>query len=271
MLEAISQKFVDDVPEPRIVVNSRDITERKRLDEVRLALEREKELNALKIRFFAMASHEFRTPLSTVLAAAQLLEGCLASDNSEKWSRNLRRIQDSVKNMVQLLDDILTINRAETGKLEFNPCPIALENFCRQFVEEMQLSAGTQHILSFVCKGKSTEVCLDEKLLRSMLANLLSNAIKFSPKEGQVYFSLTFESDNILLKIQDRGVGIPIEDQKQLFEPFYRGKNVRHIPGTGLGLVVVKKCVDLHGGSIAITSEVGKGTAVTIVLPLMKK
>jgi PAS domain S-box-containing protein len=269
MLEAISQKFVDDVPESRIVINSRDITERKRLDEVRLALAREKELSALKIRFFSMASHEFRTPLSTVLAAAQLLENSPgAGDNPEKWSRNLRRIQDSVKNMVQLLDDILTINRAETGKLEFNPEPLDLEKFCRQLVEEMQLSAGTQHTLTFVCQGQCTDACLDEKLLRSMLANLLSNAIKYSPKGGQVYFSLTFESDCLRFQIRDRGVGISSEDQKQLFEPFYRGKNVRHISGTGLGLVVVKKCVDLHGGSIAIASEVGKGTTVTIILPI---
>jgi PAS domain S-box-containing protein len=268
-LEAVSQKFVDDATEPRIVVNSRDITERKRLEEVRLALEREKELSALKTRFFAMASHEFRTPLSTVLAAAQLLENSFL-DNSEKKQRNLRRIQDSVKNMVQLLDDILTINRAETGKLEFNPKPIALEKFCRQFVEEMQLSAGNQHTLTFVCQGEGIHACFDEKLLRSILANLLSNAIKYSPKGGQVHCFLKFESDCVELQIRDRGVGISPNDRKQLFEPFYRGRNVGHISGTGLGLVVVKKCVDLHGGSIEISSDLGKGTTATIVLPLKR-
>jgi signal transduction histidine kinase len=218
-----------------------------------------------------MASHEFRTPLSTVLAAAQLLENSSnASNNQEKWLRNLQRIQDSVKHMVQLLDDILTINRAETGKLEFNPEPLDLEEFCRQFVEEMQLSAGTQHTLKFVCQGEETYASLDEKLMRFILANLLSNAIKYSPRGGQIYFSLKFELDKVRLQIRDRGVGIAIDDQKQLFEPFYRGKNVRHIPGTGLGLVVVKKCVDLHGGSIAIASEVGQGTTATIVLPLTR-
>jgi PAS domain S-box-containing protein len=269
-LEAISQKFVDDAIESKIVVNSRDITERKRLEEVRLALEREKELSVLKTRFFSMASHEFRTPLSTVLAAAQLLENSL-SDSSEKRLRNLRRIQDSVKNMVQLLDDILTINRAETGKLEFNPKPLALEKFCRQFVEEMQLSAGNQHTLTFVCQGECINVRLDEKLLRSILANLLSNAIKYSPRGGQVHCFLKFESDCVKLQIRDRGVGISAEDRKQLFEPFYRGKNVRHISGTGLGLVVVKKCVDLHGGSIEIASHLGQGTTATIVLPLRQE
>ncbi|MBO3458024.1 PAS domain S-box protein [Aetokthonos hydrillicola Thurmond2011] len=253
---------------PKIVVNSRDITERKRLDEVRLALEREKELRALKTRFFSMVSHEFRTPLSTVLAAAQLLETSPGAwENSQKRERNLRRIQDSVKNMVQLLEDILTINRAETGKLEFNAQWLDLERFCRHFVEEMQLSAGVQHTLNFACHGKNTLVYGDEKLLRSILSNILSNAIKYSPPSGQVQCLLTFEKKGVQIQIRDWGLGIPIEDQKQLFEPFYRGKNIRHIAGTGLGLVVVQKCVELHGGNIEITSDVGRGTTVTIRLP----
>ncbi|MGK7953886.1 MAG: PAS domain S-box protein, partial [Crocosphaera sp.] len=133
-LEAISQRFIDDTPEPRIVVNSRDITERKRLEEIRLALEKEKELSTLKTRFFSMASHEFRTPLSTALAAAQILENSSHTwNNEEKRLRNLHRIQNSVKNMVQLLDDILVINRAEAGKLEFNLELFDFEEYCRQF------------------------------------------------------------------------------------------------------------------------------------------
>lgn len=264
--------LVDGDLSPKIFINSRDITERKRLDEVRLALEREQELRTLKTRFFSMVSHEFRTPLSTVLAAAQLLDSSPGAwANPEKRDRNLRRIQDSVKNMVQLLDDILTINRAETGKLEFNPQWLDLEKFCSHFVEEMQLSAGARHTLNFAChaqnNGQNTGACVDEKLLRSILANLLSNAIKYSSGGGQIQCSVTFEKESVQLMICDRGLGIPTEDQKQLFEPFSRGKNVRHLPGTGLGLVVVKKCVDLHGGTIEIASEVGRGTTVTILLP----
>lgn len=271
-LETIAQRFIDNSTQARIMVNSRDITERKRLEEVRRALEREKELSALKIRFFSMASHEFRTPLSTVLAAAQLLESSTDfENNAAKRSRNLGRIQDSVKTMVQLLDDILTINRAETGNLEFNPESLDLEKFCRQFVEEMQLSAGNDYSLMFACHGECTHAYLDEKLLRSILANLLSNAVKYSPKGGQIHCFLAFKSHFVRLQIRDRGVGISPDDRQQLFEPFYRGKNVRHISGTGLGLVVVKKCVDLHGGSIEINSEIGKGTTVTIVLPLREE
>ncbi|WP_103666994.1 PAS domain S-box protein [Pseudanabaena sp. BC1403] len=272
ILEAISQPFADSAATLRVMVNARDITERKRLDEIWLALEREKELSELKTRFFSMASHEFRTPLSTALAAAQVLENSQQEwDNTEKRLRNLHRIQDSVRNMVQLLDDILTINRAETGKLAFNPKSLALEAYCRHFVEEMQLNAGNLHQLTFSCQGRSQHVCLDEKLLRSMLSNLLSNAIKYSPQGGNISLSLQFQSGNLIIKVQDQGIGILLEDQKQLFEPFHRGKNVKTISGTGLGLVVVKKCVDLHQGHISISSEVGRGTTCVINIPLKSK
>jgi PAS domain S-box-containing protein len=269
ILEAISQPFADSAATLRVMVNARDITERKRLDEIRLALEREKELSALKTRFFSMASHEFRTPLSTALAAAQVLENSPDEwDNTEKRLRNLHRIQESVKNMVQLLDDILTINRAETGNLAFNPKPFDLELYCCQCVEEMQLSAGTQHKLMFTCQGQACSPLLDEKLMRSILSNLLSNAIKYSPQGGTVRLTLAFQLDTVSLCVRDEGIGIPLEDRQQLFEPFHRGKNVRTIPGTGLGLVVVKKCVDLHQGTISITSDVGVGTTCSVTLPL---
>jgi PAS domain S-box-containing protein len=247
----------------------RDTTRRKQLDEIRLALEREQELSSLKTRFFSMASHEFRTPLSTALAAAQLLENSQVTwENTDKRLRNLHRIQDSIKNMVQLLDDILTINRAQTGRLAFNPKPLNLGLYCRHFVDEMQLNAGNQHPISFTTHGSAIAVCLDEKLLRSILANLLSNAIKYSPQGGKIDFSLEFQSTGIMLKVQDCGIGIPAVDLDQLFEPFHRGKNVRTIPGTGLGLVIVKKCVDLHQGKIEIISHVSIGTTCLVTLPL---
>lgn len=251
------------------VAVQRDTTARKRADEMRLALEREKELSALKTRFFSMASHEFRTPLSTALAAAQVLENSQNEwNNTEKRLRNLHRIQDSVKNMVQLLDDILTINRAEAGNLAFNPKPLHLEEYCHNFIEEMQLSAGAQHVLTFTCQGPTYPIDLDEKLIRSMLSNLLSNAIKYSPNGGHVGLSLTFQADAVQIAVQDQGIGILPEDQQQLFEPFHRGRNIRTIPGTGLGLVVVKKCVELHQGNIQIRSEVGVGTTCVVTLPL---
>ena len=271
ILEAIVQKFIDYEETPRIVVNSRDITERKRLDEIRLALERERELSALKIRFFSMASHEFRTPLSTILAAAQLLENCDEWTETEKRMRNLHRIQYSVKNTIQLLDDILTINRAETGKLEFNPQFLDLPKICGQLVEEIRLSVGPKHNINFVCLGQCSNAYLDEKLLRSIITNLLSNAIKYSASGSNIYFNLEGDLNQVILRIKDEGIGILEDDRKQLFEPFHRGKNVRNIPGTGLGLVVMKKCVELHGGSISVNSEVGVGTTFIVNLPLTQR
>ncbi len=245
----------------------RDVTERRRTEEVRLALEREKELSRLKTRFFSMASHEFRTPLSTALAAAQLLENSeVAWLDPDKRSRNLHRIQNSVKNMVQLLDDILIINRAEAGKLEFNPSCLDLKSLFQQFIEEIQLSVSDQYYFDFVCSAQDTQALVDERLVRSILSNLLSNAIKYSPGGGRVKIVLSPDLEQIIFEVTDQGIGISPEDQKQIFEPFHRGKNVRNIAGTGLGLMVAKKCVDLHSGSISLKSAVDQGTTVTICL-----
>jgi PAS domain S-box-containing protein len=255
----------------------RDTTSRRQAEQAlrkseadRLALEREKELSTLKAKFFSMASHEFRTPLSTALAAAQLLENSQSDwENTAKRLRNLHRIQDAVRNMVQLLDDILTINRAEAKELAFNPQPLELENLCQHLIEEMRLNSGKTNLLEFTCTGKGKLVCLDEKLVRSILSNLLSNAIKYSPNGETVNLTLAFQFDRVLLQVTDQGIGIAEIDQQQLFEPFHRGKNVHTIPGTGLGLVVVKKCVDLHQGSIDITSSIGQGTTCIVSLPFL--
>jgi PAS domain S-box-containing protein len=255
----------------------RDTTSRRQAEQAlrkseadRLALEREKELSTLKARFFSMASHEFRTPLSTALAAAQLLENSQSAwENTDKRLRNLHRIQDAIRNMVQLLDDILTINRAEAKELAFNPQPLELENLCQHLVEEMRLNSGRINPLVFTCVGKMMPICLDEKLVRSILSNLLSNAIKYSPAGEAVHLKLEFQADQVLLQVTDQGIGIAEIDQQQLFEPFHRGKNVHTIPGTGLGLVVVKKCVDLHQGAISITSSLKSGTVCVVTLPIL--
>lgn len=244
-----------------------DITERKRAQEIRRALEREQELSELRLRFFSMASHEFRTPLSTILVSTKILESCAQEWSEEKRLRNIRRINSAAKNMNHLLDDILTINRAETGKLEFNPTLIDIEQLCQQVVEEMRLSAGSQHLLTFSNQSEYIKAFIDEKLLHFIMTNLLSNAIKYSPKGGEVHLALTSERGEVTFQIRDRGIGIPLSDQPHLFEAFHRGENVGNIPGSGLGLTVVKKCVDLHGGRISVTSEVGVGTTFTVTIP----
>lgn len=268
IFEAIIKEFIDQTGRRSVVVNCRDVTERKRTEEIRGALETEKELSQLQLRFFSMASHEFRTPLSTILFSAQLLQNSHDECSKEKRRRNVQRIETAAKNITHLLDDILTINRAETGKLEVNRKIIDLENFCWNLIEEMQLSAGSDYTITFVSQGSCTNAYMDENLLRSILANLLANAIKYSHKGGNINFALVAEQGEAIFRIRDQGIGIPPEDQQQMFEPFHRGKNVGAIAGTGLGLTLVKKCVNLHGGSIIVASVVGVGTTSTVTLPL---
>lgn len=245
-----------------------DITERKRAEEdIRKALEKEKELNELKSRFVTMTSHEFRTPLSTILSSAEIIQKYGHKLREEQKLQQLQQIQFAVKNMTQLLNDVLIIGKTEAGKLEFQPIPLNLTQFCRALVEEIQIGTNA-HTIIFGCEKESTKACMDEKLLRQILGNLLSNAIKYSSQGGDVLFDLVCTSEAAIFHIQDQGIGIPTTDQAQLFETFHRASNVGTISGTGLGLAIVKKSVDLHGGKIAFTSKVGVGTTFTITIPL---
>lgn len=245
-----------------------DISLRKQAEEdMRRALEKEKELGELKSRFISMTSHEFRTPLTTILSSAEMLEHYGARWAEEKKLTHIQRIKSSVQNMTRLLDDVLILGRAEAGRLELNPIPLDLVEFCRDLIEEMQLSAGPKHTLELTCEAACAPAQMDEKLLRQILTNLLSNAIKYSPKGGTVHLSLACQAGRATLQIRDHGIGIPEEALARLFETFHRARNVGAIPGTGLGLAIVKKSVDLHGGTINVYSQVGVGTTVTVVLP----
>ncbi|MDP8964557.1 MAG: ATP-binding protein [Cyanobacteriota bacterium] len=246
-----------------------EIIERQRLEEeLRNALAKEKELSDLKSSIISVVSHEYRTPLATILSSSELLE-----HYSHKWSEDKRqlhfhRIQSSVHHLTQLVSDVLAISKAEAGKLEFRPSPLDLVALCQELVEELQSTLNNQHSITFKTQGICRSACLDEKLLRQVLTNLLSNAIKYSPEGGDIQVNLVWQQDSATLYIQDGGIGIPKEDQAQLFEAFYRSSNVGTIAGTGLGLAIVKRCVDLHDGEIAVKSEVGVGTTFTITLPL---
>ncbi|HEY9632723.1 MAG TPA: sensor histidine kinase [Coleofasciculaceae cyanobacterium] len=236
--------------------------------EAHIALEKERELSELKSRFISMASHEFRTPLATILSSSELLENYYYKWTVEKKQQYFTRIKAAIQRMVQLLDDVLLIGKAEAGKMTFNPAPLNLRQFCNELVEEVQTSSGSQHKIDTVVQGKDKPACMDEKLLRHILYNLLSNAIKYSPAGTTIHFELNFLLKEVVFQIQDQGIGIPIDDQKHLFETFHRAKNVGTIPGTGLGLAIVKKSVDLHGGRIAVESVMDIGTTFTITLPL---
>ncbi|HEY9872948.1 MAG TPA: PAS domain S-box protein, partial [Candidatus Obscuribacterales bacterium] len=248
---------------------ARDITERKRVEQEMLkALEKEKELNELKSRFITITSHEFRTPLSTILSSAELIEHYSHVLSEEKKLKRLHHIQAAVKQMTQLLNDVLIIGKAEAGKLELNPDPLDLNKFCQELVEEMQLIAGNQHTITFASQCDCTPTYMDEKLLRHIFSNLLSNAIKYSPEGGSIHFEVFCQNGEATFLVKDQGIGIPPEDQQRLFESFHRATNVGTISGTGLGLAIVKNCVDLHSGSIIVASEIGEGTTFKVTLPI---
>lgn len=247
----------------------RDITERKQIEEeIFKALEKEKELSELKSRFVSMVSHEFRTPLTTILSSAELLEYYGHKSSEKEKLGCFHQIRTATLRMTQLLNDVLAINKAEAGKLEFNPNYLDLEKFCHDLVEDMQFNSKKKHIISFSSQGQCTDTCMDEKLLLHIFTNLLSNAIKYSPQSDPIYFEVDCRNEDAIFQVKDKGIGIPIGKQQRLFEPFHRGENVGNIPGTGLGLSIVKRLVELHKGNVTVASQVGVGTTFIVRLPL---
>jgi signal transduction histidine kinase len=230
-------------------------------------LSQEKELSQLKLQLFSLVSHEFRTPLSLILGSAQLLDESLKSQVEPAKLKNLYRIQSSAKMMTQLLSDILTLARADAGKLEYRPEWVEVQTFCLNLVEDFQLFGQFNRSITFHQEGHCTHAYVDEKLLYSILSNLLSNAIKFSPAHSTVQLALSCEPHSVTFRVQDQGIGIAFDDQINIYDLFTRGKNAREILGTGLGLAVVKRCVELHGGEITVDSQLNAGTTFTVKLP----
>ncbi|MEM9164774.1 MAG: CHASE domain-containing protein, partial [Cyanobacteria bacterium P01_F01_bin.4] len=212
------------------------------LAQAQAELNRTKELNTLKIRLFSMASHELRTPLSTILLSAQTLETGAVTANHH---RIYGRIRASAKRMNQLLNDLLTLARAESGKLQCAPEILNLIQFCQQLIEEVQFSFETCPDIDFKTEGDDQTAYLDPQLLRAIVTNLLSNAVKYSDPDPKVLLHLTYHPHEIIFQIQDHGIGIPKADQPRLYEAFHRGTNVGAIAGTGLGLSVVKACLQI--------------------------
>ncbi|MCT7969519.1 ATP-binding protein [Laspinema sp. D1] len=231
-------------------------------------LQREAEnLVELNSRYIAMTSHEFRTPMTTIHSSSELLEHYSYKWSEEKKISHLKRIQSSIKTMTKLLDEVLTIGKADAGKLEFNPIKLDVVNLAQELVEELHLTTDKPRI-NLQVFGEIDQASMDPKLLRHILTNLLSNALKYSPAGGTVEFTLTGQGEYLILSVQDSGIGIPESDLIHLFESFQRASNVGSLPGTGLGLAIVKKCVDRHHGTITVNSTVGVGTTFTVTLPL---
>jgi signal transduction histidine kinase len=246
----------------------RQLVKREHIKSLEASLAQEKKIGELKVQLFSMISHEFRTPLSVILLSCQLLREILIELVDEKELKNLYRIQSSAKLMNHLLTDILTLTRAEAGELDYKPQLINVENFCLNLLEDVQMFSRTTHVIKFIKHGQSFRANLDEKLLYSILSNLLLNAIKYSSPGGKIYLVLNAQPDVTIFQVIDEGIGISPEEQVRLYEPYYRSENVESIVGTGLGLPIVKKCVDRHQGEIFVDSKVGVGTTFTVKIPI---
>lgn len=248
---------------------SRDITERKLVeDDLQKAVEREKELSELKSRFVTKTSHEFRTPLSTILSSAELLEHYGHRWPENKRLEHLHRIEDTVKGMTTMLDDIIQLGRINAGKLENAPVLLDLVEVCEDMVEEMQLGDHDQHPIQFSKNQEAVQAYLDVKLLHQIFTNLLSNAMKYSPAGSPIVFSLATDDHLAVCKVTDRGIGIPADEVNILFEPFHRAINAAEYPGNGLGLAITREAVLTLGGEISVESTLGEGTTFQVVFPL---
>lgn len=235
---------------------------------IRELLEKETYINQLKSHFLSMISHDFRGILAAIQSTVELLEYKGNSYSEQQRKKYFDHIYSSVEQITEILDDILDLSKLELGQIKFEPSLIDLKKFCLDIVEYFTVSDRHQHEFKFIHNNLNSPVFLDEKLLRQCLLNLLANACKYSPANTTIEFHVNCQDDRVSFSIKDQGLGIPEDEQKNLFQSFHRASNVQHIPGTGLGLMIVKKCVELHRGEINLSSTMGVGTTFNITLPL---
>lgn len=255
----------------KIIEYAVDITEKKEaIDKIKLAFEREKELNELKSNFISSTSHEFRTPLATLFSSVELIQHYDKTKSDDKKLYHLGRIKDIVAYLTKMLDNILTINKADVDKIEFEPEIINIKSFCSEILEDIIISASDEHLIDQVFEGKDEKVFIDPNLVRQILTNLLSNAIKYSPQGGKIVFKTEVLKNQVKFTVRDEGIGIPKEDIKNLYKYFFRARNTKTISGTGLGLSIVKKSVEVHKGTIELTSNEEQGTTFVVTLPTNK-
>ena len=239
----------------------------ERTEQLRLALDKEKELNRLKSNFVSMVSHEFRTPLASIQTATDLLRHYADRVTAERRQTAFEQIQAQIWTLTSLLEDVLMISRADSVGLQATAAPTDFQRFCADMIAEIKDVLGETHRFILEVSGEPVPVNIDPQMFRHVLVNLLSNAVKYSADGTNVTISLGY-SDVLELRVSDEGIGIPEDDLPHLFDVFYRGKNVGTVTGTGLGMPIVKHVVEAHGGTIYVDSTVGKGTTFTVYVPL---
>lgn len=237
----------------------------KAKEDVSLSLEKEKELNQLKTRFVSMASHEFRTPLSSVQLSASLIEKYAEKPDKTNIVKHTGKIKNSVGQLTGILNDFLSLEKLEAGKTNAEFQEFDVVKFSEDLIEEMQMITKQNQVIVYQHTGISSTINLDPALLKNSVINLISNAIKYSGENTFIEFITELNHSQLTITVKDNGIGIPMEEQKNLFEPFFRAHNTGNIPGTGLGLNIVKRYVELMGGTVVCESAIDKGTTITLI------
>jgi PAS domain S-box-containing protein len=255
--------------EPHMLVVGLDITQRKQAEaELLRTLAREKELGQLRSKFVSMVSHEFRTPLAIIQSSAEIMDDYLDRLEPAERQDHLQSIRKNTRRMAGLMEEVLLIGSFDAGRMQFKPALLELRTFVPRLVDEVLSATMRRCPIELLLAELPAKVHVDERLLRHIFTNVLTNAVKYSDPGRPVQFEIRCAAENIVCIVRDHGIGIPEADREWLFNAFHRGCNVGDRPGTGLGLVIVKRCVDLHGGKIKVESKLGKGTSVTMRLPI---
>lgn len=234
--------------------------------ELHEALDKERQLNEIKSRFVSLASHEFRTPLSAVLSSAALISKYIKEDEQEKRNKHIDRIKDSVKHLNDILEDFLSLGKLDEGRISTDPGEFNLKEMINETLTDVKVVLKPGQKFNSKYEGEE-KINADKKLLRNILINLISNAAKFSEEDSPITISATSDNEKISITVTDKGIGISAKDQEHLFTMFYRASNVTNIQGTGLGLHIVKRYLDLINGTVNLQSTLGKGTSITITFP----
>lgn len=260
-LLSTNKAFKDEIVERKIAEQKLNDSQ----EELRVALNKEKELNELKSRFVSMASHEFRTPLTSILSSAAIIGRYDKEEQQPQREKHINRIKASVANLTGILNDFLSLSKLEEGKVNVNYGKLDLEELCQSVIEETTQLLKTDQKIIHKIHGQHSEIYIDERILKNIVFNLVSNAIKYSNKDIECDFYL--KSDHFELRVRDYGIGIPQEDQKYLFGRFFRAGNVTNIQGTGLGLNIVQRYVEILKGSIDFESKHEEGTTFYVKIP----
>jgi PAS domain S-box-containing protein len=245
----------------------KEVLERKKAEEeVRKSLEKERELNELKSRFVSIASHEFRTPLSTVLSSASLIQQYKEKGELEKVDKHVQRIKSSVNHLTTILNDFLSLGKLEEGKIDIKKETFNVEEFFHEITEEVKASLKEGQSIKITCDESIQSINTDARILRNILFNLISNASKYSAVQKNIYLTCTRKNDKMIFRVGDEGIGIPPQEQKHIFDRFFRASNSGNIQGTGLGLNIVKRYAELLEGTISFESEYGKGSTFIVTI-----